>query len=375
MTRPIDQIETGPQQAPASASPARGAAPSTSERTSGGTTSAAGLVRVTRIASSVLGSPVQLVSVTPRMSVVLASTPRDTPEVPLRVARQLATAEGTTEVSALDGTVWFGAPVPSWRRRMRAALCTPATADGGRTRALLTDLAALASDVLRLQSASEDVGAMRQLLGAASHDLRNPLSVLRAGLETLAVHGDELAPSQTERIATLAVRQAKRMSTMVDGLLAVHGLDDGEQFEDVDLRPLVSDVLEGGRLVHQLVELSLVGELPARPVVVRGTPDALARLVTNLVTNAAVHGGGHVWIELRANGDDAVIRIEDDGPGLPDDTPLDGGERDHKAGGHGLGLVIAHRIVTNHHGLIAHEDRDGGGTIIEVRLPLADADD
>lgn len=328
------------------------------------------LTRVTRLGHALLGTPVQVVAVSRTNAGLLASTPHEVVPVPSRVARRLATAEGAVTLEAPDGTVWAGAAVDGWGRGIRVCILTPTTADGGHVRAALNDLAALASSILRLDTALDDAAGLRELLGTASHDLRNPLSVLRAGLETLTLHSDGLPEGQPERIADLAVRQARRMSGMIDGLLSLSGLEEGAEHEELDLRLLARDAVEAGRLSHELVTLQLAGELPDEPVVVRGVPDSLARLLTNLVSNAAVHGGGHVWVGLDVHATEATISVADDGPGMPDDSALDTGQRASRRGGHGLGLVIARRIVAAHDGSIGHHEREGGGTVVQLTLPL-----
>lgn len=334
-------------------------------------TPAQGMTRITRLGHAMLGAPVQLVAVANSSASVVAATPADAGAVPLEVARRLTGATGVTTITAPDGTRWSGAAVGRWVPGMRVALCTSA-ADDDRTRAALADLAALAADVLRVDAAVEDAADLRELLGTASHDLRNPLSVLRAGLETLTMHAGDLPAGHTERIADLAARQARRMGSMIDGLLCVTGLSRDEDHEDVDLGQLVRDAVEAARLSHGPVEIELVGALPDGPVIVRGVTDALARLLANLVTNAAIHGGGRVWINLQLHGQEASITVADDGPGMPANSALGTGERVHRTGGHGLGLVIARRIVTAHGGSIGHHERAGGGTIVEFTLALAE---
>lgn len=330
-----------------------------------------GLRRVTRLGHALLGTPVQVVAVSPISAGLLASTPHEVAPVPLAVAWRLSRAQGALTVETSEGTVWAGAAVDGWGRRIHVCLCTTPVADGGRTRAALNDLAALASDVLRLDGALDDNAALLELLGTASHDLRNPLSVLRAGLETLTLHGDELPDGQPERIAELAVRQARRMGGMIDGLLSLTGLEEGAEREELDLRDLARDAVEAGRLCHERVVLQLAGSLPEEPVVVRGVSDSLARVVTNLVSNAASHGGGQVWIGLDVHAAEATLSIADDGPGMPGDSALDTGRRASRGGGHGLGLVIARRIVAAHDGSIGYHDREGGGTVVQLTLPLA----
>lgn len=329
-----------------------------------------GLQRLARLGHALLGRPIQILAVSRTTTAMLATSPSDAWTVPASVARRLATGEGVTTIES-GGEVWSGTAAGAWGAGILVCVVTRAAPDGGRTRAALTDLAELAGDVLRLQAAREDAAGLRDLLGSASHDLRNPLSVLRAGLETLTLHADDLPPGQGERIAELAVRQARRMGAMIDGLLSLHGLEEAPQLEQLDLRELARDAVDAGRLSHELVDLRLTGALPERPVMVLGVADSLARLLTNLVTNAAIHGGGRVWVGLEVHGTDAVLCVQDDGPGMPHATGLDTGERADRSGGHGLGLVIAGRIVDVHNGTIEHRDRPGGGTVIEIHLPLA----
>lgn len=348
-----------------------------------------GLARVTRLGHSLLCRPVQVVAVSRSTAGLLAATPSDADAVPLDVARRIAMAEGPVSVEDLSGRWWFGSAVGASDAGVRVTICVPAnevpaSPHTGRAgppddeRAVLVDLAALAGDVLRLDAAHEDAADLRELLGTVSHDLRTPLSVLRAGLETLWLHEEELPPGQADRIAELAVRQARRMTGMIDGLLSLHGLEDDDGREDVDLRDLVRDAVEAGRVGHETVEFHLDLPPPHTPTVVRGLTDALARVLTNLVTNAAVHGGGQVWVELATPtsdpdadaGSDAVVTVGDDGSGMPEDSPLATGRRARRSGGHGLGLVISRRIVAGHRGEVSHRPRPGGGTVVEVRLPL-----
>ncbi len=331
----------------------------------------ADLRRVARLARTLVGAPVQVYAVNARAVRRLVAVPPDAAEAPADVVRTLATAEGSEPVTAQDGSHWFGAPIVLQSERQRAVLCARIADPGGEVRSAFADLASLAATAIRLEDSQNNVEALRELLGTASHDLRNPLTVLRAGLETLALHTEDIGPEAADRIAELAVRQSRRMTRMIDAMLALHGMEDGIAFEDVDLAEVVADVLESGRLAHQLVDMRLLGQLTPGRAVVRGIPDALNRLMTNLVTNAAVHGHGRVWVCLRVDDTHAEILVEDDGPGMPAHGPLDGGEREHRPGGHGLGLVIARRIVVTHGGEIDHERRDGGGTRVLVRLPIS----
>ena len=329
-----------------------------------------GLTRLTRLGAALLDRPVQLVAVTPTGTVRLAATPSTAAPVPGAVARRLAASTGAMTIDRDDGP-WLGAPAGTWGHDVHTCCCTRAAPDGGRTRAVLADLAALAADVLRQQAAADDAAGLRHLLGTVNHDLRSPLAVLRAGLETLMLRRDELDEQERDRIAGLAVRQARRMQGMVDHLLSLHGLEEDPELLPVDLVVLLREAHEAARLHHPHVSFRGLEGLPATPLVVLGVADSLARLLANLLSNAAEHGGGTVWLGLREQDGAAVVQVADDGPGLPRDCALDTGVRASREGGHGLGLLIAHRVADVHGGSIQHADRDGGGTVIEVTVPLA----
>jgi signal transduction histidine kinase len=124
--------------------------------------------------------------------------------------------------------------------------------------------------------------------------------------------------------------------------------------------------------------------LPEAALVVDGDPDRLLQVVSNLLTNAAKYTdpGGHVWVSLESEGEQAVLRVRDDGIGiaaelLPSIFDLFvQAERDsnRSEGGLGIGLSLVKRLVEMHGGTVeAKSDGPGRGTELVVRLPLAAA--
>jgi signal transduction histidine kinase len=112
----------------------------------------------------------------------------------------------------------------------------------------------------------------------------------------------------------------------------------------------------------------------ASPLEVRGDEDLLERGFENLVRNAAdaaAEGGGHVEVTAEVEGDRVVVRVEDDGPGLPPGHPEDARPFfTTKAGGLGLGLPIARKVLLLHGGQLSVGDREPCGCTARVSLPV-----
>ncbi len=211
------------------------------------------------------------------------------------------------------------------------------------------------------------IGAMLDekdvMLGAIGHDLKTPLAALRVRIEGVddATIREKMANSIEDITRTLdeilllaRIGRADRPaeSTELYALLA----SVVEEFEDMD-RPVT--LVEGQRLAAK-VHLTW-----------------LKRGVRNLVSNALRYGGS-AKVELLKDGAEAVIRIEDEGPGIPQDRiadmlePFIRGEasRNRATGGAGLGLTIARAVAERHGGRLVLANRDGGGLRAELRLPL-----
>ena len=223
---------------------------------------------------------------------------------------------------------------------------------------------------------SESEARLRQFVADASHELRTPLTSIRGYAELLGkgAFGDE-----EERLRALrrVEHEAVRMAGLVDDLLLLARLDQGRLLErvPVDLRRVSRDAVGDAELADPERSVELVAP---DPVTVAGDRDRVAQVAHNLVRNALVHTPPRtpVRVEVRAEGDMGVLRVEDEGPGL---TPTRlgrvfdrfyRGDPARTGEGTGLGLSIVRAIADALSGHAWAEPRPGGGTVFGVAIPL-----
>lgn len=221
--------------------------------------------------------------------------------------------------------------------------------------------------------------AQRRFVGDASHELRSPLATVVSALEIGATHPDLL---DRTLLTNALLPEARRMQTLVENLLLLARADE----RGLPLRRVETDLddlatAEAARLKRETT-LRIVSDLSAVKAGV--DPDGFVRLLRNLADNAARHATSEVTIVVRAEGDNAVVQVIDDGPGIPAAARdkvferffrLDA-DRSRRGGGTGLGLAIVSEIVAAHDGSVSIEDRrSGAGTVVTVQLPLAGSPD
>jgi len=243
------------------------------------------------------------------------------------------------------------------------------------------DVTALVAAQRQLEEASE---RREQFLAMLSHELRNPLAAVLAGVDLMAQTHFE--PSTVVRCHEVLQRQAKHMARLLDDLLDVSRISRGKfelRIEDVDLRSAVEAAIEStAPLVHER-EIDLAVELPGEQVPVRGDASRLQQIVVNLISNAATYSprGRRVQLGLWVDAGTAVIEVRDDGIGIEPamlgtifDLFVQGDQHiDRAYGGLGVGLSLARSVVELHHGTIeAQSDGPDRGSTFVVRLPVAD---
>jgi signal transduction histidine kinase len=219
--------------------------------------------------------------------------------------------------------------------------------------------------------------AQRQFVADASHELRNPLAVIRTNADVAL---QEPVPDEVRTRLEAVRRASERMRRLVDDLLALARLElSGGARSEVDLAALVDEVrgeLDALARAHGLeLEASAEGDL--RVVADR---DAVKRALANLLDNAFRHSPDGVPVRLaaeRRNGW-AVLSVADGGTGLTlDEQQLvferfwrSDASRSRESGGAGLGLAIVRRIAESHGGEVGVTSSPGAGATFELRLPV-----
>ena len=218
---------------------------------------------------------------------------------------------------------------------------------------------------------------MRRFVQDASHELRTPLSSIR-GYSEFAIRFADTMPEDVGRALERIESESVRMTRLVDDLLTLARLDDGDklQIRLVELIPLVEAVVADATIRGS--EHHFTADLPDENIVLEADSEALVQVLTNLVQNTRVHTppGTDVTVRVTADEDRVSIQVEDNGPGVdPDVLPAiferfrkHHSARERKPGSTGLGLSIAHTIVTAHHGSLTVES-EPGRTVFEVRIP------
>ena len=222
----------------------------------------------------------------------------------------------------------------------------------------------------RLESSAE---RQREFISDASHELRSPLATIRARVEVATLHAER---ADWDGVGDTVLREVDRLDELVGDLLELARLDETGGVlstpTDVDLDDVVGAEVVRLRSVGVDVDDRAVGA--ARVV---GDASSLARAVRNLADNAARHAHGAVAVGVRVDGGDAVVLVDDDGPGVPPGerervferfTRLDEG-RSRGAGGAGLGLALVQAVAAAHGGTVRVLDAPLGGARFELRLP------
>jgi signal transduction histidine kinase len=235
----------------------------------------------------------------------------------------------------------------------------------------ITALAATMNAMLsRIESGQ---AAQRRFVGDASHELRSPLATVISALEVGVAHPELL---DEELASGTLLPEAHRMQSLVDDLLLLARADErglALRRNDVDLDDL--GAAEAARLQRETPITLRTDLAPTRLV---GDPDALTRVLRNLLDNAARHAASRIDVSVRPGHGHACITVEDDGPGIPstdrqrvfDRFVRLNTDRARSSGGTGLGLAIVAEIVSAHGGTVRITDRRGGGTVVVVQLPL-----
>ncbi|GAA3628975.1 HAMP domain-containing sensor histidine kinase [Microbacterium awajiense] len=280
-----------------------------------------------------------------------------------------AVAETATRVAGVPmdrGEVSIAERVPAEQADDRTEI--------GRVGAALNRLLDHVDESLDARQRNEE--RMRRFVADASHELRTPLASIR-GYSELSLRDRSLAETTASSLERIQA-QSVRMTALVEDLLLLARLDEGQElvFGSVDLSRMASEAIADARAAGPGHRWTL--DVDPEPVVVAGDTGRLHQVVVNLLANARVHTpeGTAVTLSVSHDGQHAVIRVSDDGPGVDPAIAQELFERfsradrsrARKTGGTGLGLSIARAIVTAHGGTISVQSTPGD-TVFEVRLP------
>lgn len=226
-----------------------------------------------------------------------------------------------------------------------------------------------------------------EFLATLAHELRNPLAPIRTGLQALAKlpAGED---ADAARLREMMERQLRLLVKLIDDLLEVSRISTGKirlDRERVDMRGVIESAIESSGPAFDAGRHDLRVQLPEAPVWVLGDPTRLSQVVSNLLTNAAKYtpAGGSIRVALEVEGSNAVVRVSDNGAGIPADM-LDrvfelfaqvDRTLDRAQGGLGIGLSLVRKLMALHGGSVTAESPGlGQGSTFTVRLPAIDAE-
>lgn len=213
----------------------------------------------------------------------------------------------------------------------------------------------------------------------ASHELRTPLTIIQGELEAVLKNQD--ADPGSREAAGSALEEVERLKNIVESLFALSRLDAGEgqmKFEAVDLAELAASTTDQMCLLAE--DRRIVLACPNEgPVVTHADRSRLKQVLVNLIDNAIkfTPEGGRVEVRVSRRGDQAVLTVSDNGPGIPPEALPRIFERffrvdkarSRELGGAGLGLAIVKSICTAHQGTIDVRSDEGRGSTFTVVLP------
>jgi len=220
----------------------------------------------------------------------------------------------------------------------------------------------------------------RRFSADVSHELRTPLTILRGELEhVIQLRG--LQPEVTDSVGS-ALEEIERLANIVESLLAISRLDSGGagiEYNPFDLNALARTTTEQMHLLASEKRISLTCASTG-PVQVIGDETRIKQVLVNLLDNAIKYTrtNGHVVVTTGAAENNAVLRVSDDGVGIPAASLPHVFERFYRAekarsrgvSGFGLGLSTVDAVCRAHGGAVSIESAEGQGTTVTVKLPI-----
>lgn len=218
-----------------------------------------------------------------------------------------------------------------------------------------------------------------EFISSVSHELRTPLTAITGWAETIQ-SGEVRSADDLRKGMGIIVSEARRLTNMVEELLEFSRIEDGRftlAVEPLDLKAELEDAVYTYTEFFRKEGITLeYEEGPEEALPISGDPERLRQVFCNLLDNAAKHGGAgkRIQVSARQEGMDAVIRIRDFGPGVPEEElPFIKNKfykGSSKARGSGIGLAVCEEIVTRHEGQLDIGNAEGGGCLVTIHLPI-----
>lgn len=231
----------------------------------------------------------------------------------------------------------------------------------------------------RLERSFEQV---KRFTSDASHELRTPLTILRGELEVAL--REEHTEEDYQVILLSALEEVNRLTNVVEMLLELSRADTGQlvlKLRNDNLSKLLMDICEDAEILAEMRNIKVVTKVQQDIFLPFDSP-RLHQALINLVDNAIKYNveNGELRIELKTEGDSAVITIADTGHGMTEDSVKHIFERFYRVHtnktkgiqGNGLGLSIVKWIVDSHRGMISVESKLGEGTAFTIKLPYTE---
>ena len=218
-----------------------------------------------------------------------------------------------------------------------------------------------------------------EFISSVSHELRTPLTAITGWAETIQ-SGELQSQRDVQKGMNIIVSEARRLSNMVEELLEFSRIEDGRftlSVEPLDLKAELEDAVYTYKEFFRKEGISLeYTECEEEMIPISGDPERLRQVFCNLLDNAAKHGGAgkRIDVNIKQVLTDAVIRIRDYGPGVPEDElPFLKNKfykGSSKARGSGIGLAVCEEIVTRHEGRLDVGNAEGGGFQVSITIPI-----
>lgn len=243
-------------------------------------------------------------------------------------------------------------------------------------------------DALRAQTELRSIVELKeQFVSNVSHELRTPVTSIAGSLGLLHSGAGGALTDKASSLVDIATRNAARLKRLVDDLLDIGKLDTGQvtmTLGEVDLRDVLHDAVEQNQPFADQLGVTLGLVTPAAQVRAMTDADRLFQAITNLVSNGAKFSppGSTVTLALDEADGGAIIRVSDQGPGVPADfrarlfdrfSQSDAAPGRSDMPGTGLGLAITKGIVERLGGTVRLDEDVAQGAAFEIRLPLRQA--